>query len=102
MSELPKLVRNKIPEIIAESGKGCTYTVASREEMKTLLFEKLQEESLEFFENPSMQEAADVYEVFLAMLNHWEIDFYSVVNHSYYKRDERGSFSNGFVLESIE
>ena len=102
MSNLPKLVRDKIPEIIAESGKRCTYTVASREEMKTLLAEKLLEESSEFFENPSLEEAADVYEVFLAMLNYWEMDFYSVVNHSYYKRDERGSFSNGFVLESVE
>lgn len=102
MSDLPKLVRDKIPEIIAESGQKCTYTVASRDEMKILLADKLREESLEFFENPSIQEAVDIYEVFLAMLNHWEIDFYSVVNFSYYKRDERGSFRNGFVLESIE
>tara|TARA_A200000159_G_scaffold138730_1_gene139845 strand:+ start:2701 stop:3006 length:306 start_codon:yes stop_codon:yes gene_type:complete len=99
---LPKLVRNKIPEIIKESGRKCSYTVASKEEMKSLLFEKLQEESLEFIENPCVQEAADIYEVFLAILNHWEIDFSSVVNHSYYKRDDRGSFSNRFVLEKVE
>lgn len=102
MSELPKLVRNKIPEIIKESGRKCSYTVASKEEMKALLFEKLREESLEFIENPCVQEAADIYEVFLAILNHWEIDFSSVINHSYYKRDDRGSFSSRFVLESVE
>ena len=71
MSELPKLVRNKIPEIIKESGRKCSYTVASKEEMKALLFEKLREESLEFIENPCVQEAADIYEVFLAILNHF-------------------------------
>ena len=102
MSDLPKLVRDKIPEIIAESGKKCVYTVASREEMKTLLFEKLQEEIQEFSEEPSVQEAADIYEVFLAILNYWELDFYNVVNHSYYKRDDCGGFSNGFVLKSVE
>ena len=99
---LPKLVRNKIPEIIAADGRKCIYTIASREEMKKLLFDKLKEESEEFLEKPCVEEASDVYEVFLAILNHWDINFYDVVNHSYYKRDENGSFSNGVVLESVE
>jgi len=102
MSDLPKLVRNNIPEIIAASNKGCKYRIASREEMKFLLFDKLREESEEFLKEPSVEEAADIYEVFLAVLNHWDINFYDVVNHSYYKRDEKGSFSNNVILESVE
>ena len=102
MSDLPKLVRDKIPELIAESGKGCKYHIASRHEMKHLLFEKLKEESKEFSENPGIEEAVDIYEVFLGILNHWDIDFISVVNHSYYKRDERGGFYNSVVLESVD
>ncbi len=102
MSDFPKLVRDKIPEIIAESGRGCKYRIASKEEMKNLLFEKLREESKEFIENPVIEEAVDMYEVFLGILNHWGIDFISVVNHSYYKRDDRGGFSNGIVLESVD
>ena len=102
MSDLPKLVRNKIPEIIAKSNKGCSYRIASKEEMKLLLFDKLKEESEEFLKSPGVEEASDMYEVFLAILNHWDINFYDVVNHSYYKRDENGSFSNGVVLESVE
>jgi len=102
MSNLPKLVRNFIPEIIAESGRGCKYRIASKEEIKELLFNKLREESSEFIEAPSVEEAADIYEVFLAILEHWDINFYDVVNHSYYKRDEKGSFSNSVILESVE
>ena len=101
MSDLPKLVRDKIPEIIAKSGKSCSYTIASQEEMKTLLFNKLEEESKEFLQDPSVLEAADMYEVFLAILNHWDIDFSDVVNHAYYKRDERGGLSKGIILESV-
>ena len=101
MSGLPKLVRDKIPKIIAASGKNCTYSIASREEMKEFLFKKLKEESREFFEKPSVEEAADIYEVFLAILNNWELDFSSVINHAYYKREERGSFNNKIILEDL-
>ena len=93
-----KLVRNKIPSIIEDSGGSCTYRIADKEEMKDLLFKKLEEESKEFIECPSLMEAADMYEVFLSILSHWGIDFSSVVNHSYYKREARGSFDKGVVL----
>ncbi len=99
---LPKLVRNKIPEIIAGQGRNCKYRIASREEMKMLLLSKLKEETEEFFEQPSLAEATDIYEVFLAILGHWDIDFSDVINHSYYKRDERGSFDNRIVLEDVD
>ena len=102
MSSLPKLVRDKIPEVIAESDRGCKYRIASQQELGKLLFDKLREESEEFIENPGVGEAIDIYEVFLGILNHWDIDFMDVVNQSYYKRDERGGFSNGIVLESVD
>ena len=102
MSDLPKLVRNKIPSLIRSSGRVCEYRTANKQEMPQLLFEKLEEEMKEFAEDPGVEEASDMYEVFLAILNHWSIDFSSVVNHSYYKRDERGGFNNGVVLESVE
>ena len=81
---LPKLVRNKIPQIIVENGKNCSYRLAE-----------------EFLENPCLEEAADIYEVFLAMLNNWNLDFSSVVNHAYYKREERGSFNSRVILEDL-
>ena len=101
MNDLPKLVRDKIPQIIKDSGKNCTYRVAKPEEIKSLLFSKLREESEEFFEKPSVEEAADIYEVFLALLNNWELDFSSVINHAYYKREERGSFNSKIILEDL-
>ena len=102
MSELPKLVRDKIPALIQSSGKVCEFRQAGKEEMKLLIFNKFQEELLELFQDPSIEEAADVYEVFLQTLKYWNLDFDSVVLHAYYKREERGGFERGVVLEKIE
>ena len=99
---LPKLVRDKIPEIIKEDGKNCKFRKAKSTEIKKLALEKMIEEVEEFLEKPSLEEAADVYEVFLFMLNNWKLDFQSVVNHAYYKREKNGSFSKHVILESIE
>ena len=98
---LPKLVRDKIPEIIQESGRKCEFRVASKDELKELLFAKMQEEIREFIEEPSTMEAADIYEVFISILSQWDIDFSDVVNHAYYKREEKGSFRRSLVLEKI-
>jgi len=97
-----KLIRHKIPDIIARSGKRAVVREADRSEMPTLLHEKFSEEVLEFFEKPSVEEACDIYEVFLETLRHWDIDFSSVVNHAYYKREEKGGFGRRVVLEEIK
>lgn len=99
---LPKLVRDKIPEIIEEHGRTCSFRKAEDSEIKKLLLEKLIEETEEFLEKPSLEEAADIYEVFLSMLNNWNLDFQSVVNHAYYKREKNGSFSRRVILENVE
>ena len=61
-----KLVRDKIPQIIEESGRSCEYHVASHDEYKTRLYEKMREELDEFIEAPCEEEAADMYEVLQA------------------------------------
>lgn len=97
-----KIVRNKIPEIIEKSGSTCKHRIANDQEVDQLLREKLIEECDEFFEEPSLMEAADMYEVFLTILDNWGIEFSDVVNHSYYKREARGSFSKRIVLLSVD
>ena len=102
MTSVPKLVRDKIPDIIQKSGKDCEFRTAAKKELSLLFLNKLQEEIHEFFNSPNVMEAADVYEVFLETLRYYSIDFSSVVNHAYYKRDEKGGFRRGIVLEIIK
>lgn len=98
----PKLVRDKIPEVIRASGKECSYRKLLPSEYATHLYEKMREEVLEFEETPNIEEAADIYEVFLAMLTHWELPISEVVEAVWDKRQTRGGFFEGVFLESVE
>ena len=62
-----KLVRNKIPEIIESSGRACHYRIASDDEYKHLLIEKLDEEVAEYGESGSLEELADVMKAIIAL-----------------------------------
>jgi len=97
-----KLVRDKIPEII-ESGGGWSLcrTVHGKDELIVLLRNKMQEEIDEFLENPCIEEAADVYEVFRELCIQYEILVENVVYKAAAKRTERGGFSKGIVLQNV-
>ena len=97
----PKLVRDKIPDIICAAGKECKTHKADVREYQKLLYDKMVEELSEFMEDPSVEEAADMYEVFLSILRNWELDLSDVVFKAEDKRQERGSFREGIVLDEI-
>jgi predicted house-cleaning noncanonical NTP pyrophosphatase (MazG superfamily) len=98
---LPKLIRDRIPEIIKESGKNPKYRKAPPSELNYLLIEKMKEELYEFKETPCLDEAADMYEVFLAILENWKLKLSDVKNVANIKKDIRGSFKQGIVLDEI-
>jgi predicted house-cleaning noncanonical NTP pyrophosphatase (MazG superfamily) len=93
-----KLVRDRIPEIIESSGKRCKVQIASEEEYAAKLKEKLLEEANEFFENPSIEELADVQEVVTAIvkLKNWD-----VWDARLDKNIERGTFNNRYILKEV-
>ncbi|MCQ1535566.1 phosphoribosyl-ATP pyrophosphohydrolase [Methanosarcina sp. KYL-1] len=64
-----KLVRDKIPEIMKTSNRipECRTLDEDREYLRYLI-KKLQEEALEFTEDPCVEELADVMEVIDALL----------------------------------
>ena len=62
-----KLVRDRIPEIIMQSGKRPVYSILSGEAYLTKLDEKLNEELAEYQESKSMEEIADLLEVIRAV-----------------------------------
>ena len=62
-----KLVRDKIPEIIKNSGKKAITTVLNEEEYLTELDRKLNEECAEYQQDKSIEELADMLEVIYAI-----------------------------------
>lgn len=63
-----KLVRDKIPDIIAEKGQASRTRLLSESEYRDYLRLKLQEEMKEFLESNDIEELADLVEVIRAML----------------------------------
>ena len=100
-NDLPKLVRDKIPEIIKRSGRTCKFRKANLSEVDQLLSSKLNEESSEFFHRPSLMEAADIYEVFLCILESSSLKLSDVIHCADLKRTEKGSFKDHLVLEGV-
>jgi predicted house-cleaning noncanonical NTP pyrophosphatase (MazG superfamily) len=97
-----KLVRDKIPKIIEDSGRKCKYHIAKIPEYNLSLYDKVLEEMTEFKEYPCVEEAADIYEVFLALLRNSGIEYQDVKDVAAAKREERGGFSIGYILEEVE
>ncbi len=96
-----KLVRDKIPNIIRQSGRKPVYHRASEEEYNTKLMDKLVEEATEFRSSPSEEELADILEVILALAEHFgfDLDHVDVIRSS--KLKDRGGFGKRFILETV-
>jgi predicted house-cleaning noncanonical NTP pyrophosphatase (MazG superfamily) len=93
-----KLVRDKIPMIMKQSSVKFEARIADNDEYKTLLAEKMQEEVSEYMSDHSVEEAADIYEVFLALIRLWGHDLHDVVAYADEKREDRGPFNERVVL----
>lgn len=91
-----KLVRDRIPEILDKKGVPYEKRLASNEEYKTELIKKLEEEILEFKEEGSIEELADILEVVDALKK--LPDYANVLDVQKQKRDERGGFDERIIL----
>ena len=97
----PKLVRDRIPEIIKKNGTLCEFVTMGQAEHRRRLCDKMREELDEFSLEPSVEEAADMYEVFLAMLEEWGYSLTEVRQEADWKRNERGGFREKILLKTI-
>tara|TARA_B100000953_G_C17831818_1_gene362060 strand:+ start:287 stop:601 length:315 start_codon:yes stop_codon:yes gene_type:complete len=98
-----KLVRDNIPNILQEEGKGYVgRTAENKEEFFSKLKEKLQEEVKEFLEKPCAEEIADIQEVLDALAYSVGSDAAEVANIKEEKAANRGRFYTGYILERVE
>ena len=96
-----KLVRDKIPQIIEQSGKICVTRILSDEEYAAALNAKLQEELNEYLADDSMEELADLLEVMMAASAVRGHDFSEVEAIRREKAEKRGRFNDRIYLESV-
>jgi predicted house-cleaning noncanonical NTP pyrophosphatase (MazG superfamily) len=99
---VPKLVRDRIPEIIRARGALPTISVLDRESLYPRLLDKLREEIAEFERSPCVEELADIYEVLRALGSAVNISLDEVEREREKKYRERGGFEKGLLLEAID
>lgn len=96
-----KLVRDRIPEIIAEAGKECEVRVMEEGEFRAALMEKLVEEAQEAaqaVEEKIIIELADLLEVIDAVCKVAGLDIRDVQKIQENRRIERGGFEKRYQL----
>lgn len=97
-----KLVRDRIPELISDGGRTPNVRVLNAQEFDAALMDKLLEEVTELRDADSetrLEEAADVYEVLLAILDCQGLTAESLAVAAHDKRRRRGGFSRRLWLE---
>ena len=94
-----KLVRDRIPEIIRLNGGNPQVRIATGIELDKFIRQKIVEESQELLNSGTDEEIADVLEAIDALLVHRAIDRATFEDARTKKRQERGGFERGLVLE---
>lgn len=96
-----KLVRDNILEIIEKNNQKSNYHIATNEEYKVKLLEKLQEEVQEFILEKNEEELADILEVIDYIISAFELDKKDILETKENKNKKRGGFNKKIILESV-
>lgn len=96
-----KLVRDRIPEIIGDSGKVCAVEVLSDEEYLRMVDAKLDEELAEYHQEQNIEELADLLEVIraAAVARGYSLEQLEEVRAA--KAKERGAFAEKLFLKEV-
>jgi len=97
-----KLVRDRIPEIIEKDGKEFSVYQVKGARLKDYAMQKLQEEVMEFIENPCAEEAADIMEIMNFICHRQGIREQAILAEATAKRIRKGAFEMGFILDWVE
>jgi predicted house-cleaning noncanonical NTP pyrophosphatase (MazG superfamily) len=100
-----KLVRDRIPEIIAKDGRRPVVEHVDPDDLLAALRLKVLEEASELAEAHDQQiveEVADVLEVLMALSELIGVAWSDVNEKRLEKRSQRGGFENGIWLSGVE
>ena len=97
-----KAVRDKIPDIILNSGQECKTEVLSEELFYEAMKEKLTEEVGEYLADPCPEELADIIEVVYRLAGYEGVRADELEEIRLRKRKERGGFDGNVFLCSEE
>ena len=101
-----KLVRDKIPEIIEDSGKEPIIRVLDDTEYKEELLKKLYEEYREVIESKikeeTLEECSDVLEVLIALLEYNGYTLEDLLKCRDEKKEKRGAFQKRLYLVKVK
>lgn len=101
MKSYHKLVRDRIPEIIASTGQRCETEILDREAYLTLLDEKLGEELAEYQADKSLEELADLLEVIYAVAQARGHSLEALESCRREKAAQRGGFEKRILLKAV-
>ena len=96
-----KLIRDKIPEIIEQSGKKCIIEVMDNDTYIEYLDQKLNEELAEYQQDKSIEELADLLEVMYAVVVARGYSVAELERIRLEKSEKRGAFEKRLLLKSV-
>lgn len=96
-----KLVRDRIPEIIENDNKKCTYRVLEDAEYIEAIDAKLDEELAEYHRDQNLEELADLLEVLYAAAKARGYSTDDLEKLRREKAEKRGGFSKRLFLECV-
>lgn len=96
-----KLVRDKIPKIIEETGKKCSIRYVDEKEQLKLLEGKLNEEVLEYIDDKNLEELADIMEVLFGLAKNLGFSEEELLKCREEKKKKRGGFEEGVLLLEV-
>ena len=94
-----KLVRDRIPEIIENSGNHCEVEVVNDDVALEYLYKKLQEEVDELLTDKNLEEIADIIEVLFAIGEKYGYSEEDILKKRNDKRDKSGGFDDNIILK---
>ncbi len=97
-----KAIRDKIPEIIKNSGNSSVVKNLSDEKFLVELEKKLKEEVEEYLENKSVEELTDIIEVINRISELKGVSHNELEKIRQKKADERGKFNENLFLMDVK
>lgn len=101
MKTYNKLVRDRIPDIIAADGKKCSISVLSDDEFLKMVDVKLDEELAEYHKEQNVEELADLLEVIYAAAQARGFSVEELEQVRKNKSEKRGGFREKIFLKEV-